>query len=92
MKIVLDINVLISGLINPKGVPAKILNLMLNEKIIVLYDNRILSEYETVLCRRKFKFKKEIIDPLINFIKHEGIFIAADPQKTKFKDKMIKCF
>ena len=57
MKIVLDTNVLVSGLINPKGVPAKILNLMLNEKIIVLYDNRILREYETVLSRRKFRFE-----------------------------------
>jgi putative PIN family toxin of toxin-antitoxin system len=92
MKIVLDTNVLVSGLINPKGVPAKILNLMLNEKIIVLYDNRILREYETVLSRRKFKFKKEITDPLIDFIKHGGSFIAADPLKIKFKDEDDKMF
>jgi len=92
MKIVLDTNVLVSGLINPKGVPAKILNLMLNGKIIILYDNRILSEYETVLSRRKFKFKKEIIDPLIDFIKHEGSFIAADPLQVIFKDEDDKMF
>jgi putative PIN family toxin of toxin-antitoxin system len=92
MKIVLDTNVLVSGLINPKGVPAKILNLILNEKIIVLYDNRIIREYETVLSRRKFRFEKEIIEPLIDFIKHEGSFIAADPLKIKFEDEDDKMF
>ena len=92
MKIVLDTNVLVSGLINPKGVPAKILNLILNEKIIVLYDNRIIREYETVLSRRKFRFEKEIIEPLIDFIKHEGRFIAADPLRIKFKDEDDKMF
>jgi len=92
MKIVLDTNVVVSGLINPKGVPAKILNLMLNEKIIVLYDNRILKEYETVLSRRKFRFEKEIIEPLIDFIKHEGRFIAVDLLKNKFKDEDDKMF
>jgi len=92
MKIVLDTNVLVSGLINPKGLPANILNLILNEKIIVLYDNRILREYEAVLSLRKFRFKKEIIEPLIDFIKHEGSFIAAEPLKIKFKDEDDKMF
>ena len=92
MKIVLDTNVLVSGLINPKGVPASILNLILNEKIIVLYDNRIIGEYVTLLNRRKFKFEKEIIEPLIDFIKHEGSFIAADPLKIKFEDEDDKMF
>ncbi len=92
MKIVLDTNVLVSGLINPKGVPAKILNLILNEQILVLYDNRILREYETVLSRRKFRFEKEIIEPLIDFIKNEGSFIVANPLNIVFKDEDDKMF
>ena len=31
MKVVLDTNVLISGLINPEGTPAQVVNLFLNE-------------------------------------------------------------
>ena len=53
MKIVLDTNVLVSSLLNPDGSPAKILNLILSEKIILLYDNRILNEYYDVLKREK---------------------------------------
>lgn len=92
MKIVLDTNVLISGLINPTGVPAKILNLILNQNIIVLYDTRIIKEYVDVLKRRKFGFTKESIDPLLDFIKHEGCFVAAEPLTLSFKDEDDKMF
>ena len=84
MKIVLDTNVLISSLINPNGIPAKILNLILSQKIILLYDNRILNEYYNVLRRDKFQFSDELILPLMDFIKHEGIYINAVPLKKEF--------
>jgi len=57
-----------------------------------LYDNRILREYETVLSRRKFRFEKEIIEPLIDFIKNEGSFIVANPLNIVFKDEDDKMF
>jgi putative PIN family toxin of toxin-antitoxin system len=86
MKIVLDTNVLVSGLINPNGIPAQILNLILNEELIVLYDSRIIEEYELVLSRKKFGFEKEMIDPLLDYIKNVGIFIVAEPIKIAFPD------
>ena len=92
MKIVLNTNVFVSGLINPGGIPAKILNLILNKRLIVLYDNRIIREYATVLSRRKFGFEKEIIEPLIDFIKHEGRFITANPLRIRFEDEDDKMF
>ena len=92
MKVVLDTNVLISGLINPNGMPAKIINLLINQKMILFYDNRILEEYEDVLHRDKFKFTDDIINPLLNFIKSEGQFVAADPLSTVFKDENDKMF
>ncbi len=92
MKVVLDTNVLVSALINPKGMPAKILNLILNEKLTILYDNRIMGEYREVLSRKKFNFSHEMIEPLINFIKYEGEFIASEPLKTHFSDEDDKMF
>ncbi len=92
MKIVLDTNVLISSLLNPNGVPAKILNLILSQKIILLFDNRILNEYYNVLKRDKFKFSDELILPLIDFMKHEGTYINAIPLKEKFTDEDDKKF
>ncbi len=92
MKIVLDTNVLVSALINPKGMPAKILNLILNGRLTILYDNRIMGEYRVVLSRKKFNFSHEMIEPLIDFIKYEGEFIASEPLKTHFVDEDDKMF
>ena len=58
MKVVPDTNVIISGLINVDGTPAQIVNLLINGRITLLYDGRILQEYAEVLNRKKFGFKK----------------------------------
>ena len=83
MRIVLDTNVLVSGLLNADGPPAQILNLILNKHITVLYDNRILLEYIEVSRRKKFDFKQEWIDTIIEFIKIEGEYITAVPSDEK---------
>jgi uncharacterized protein len=92
MKIVLDTNVLVSGLLNPDGNPAIILSLIINGKIKILYDNRIVSEYIDVLNRKKFGFKPAWIKPIIDFIQNEGEFIAANPISKIFNDEDDKKF
>ena len=92
MNIVLDTNVIVSAFINPDGIPAQIFNLTFSGKIILLYDNRILSEYEEVLKREKFAFENEWINIIIDFIKSEGEFIASEPQSCKFEDEEDKKF
>lgn len=92
MNVVLDTNVLISALINPEGVPAQVLNLVVNGKLVLLYDNRIIKEYTDVLSRKKFGFSLELILPLIDFIQNDGIFITAEPQKKQFIYKDDKKF
>jgi len=92
MKVVVDTNVIISALLIPEGNPAKIISLILNEKIKILYDNRIIFEYSDVLSRKEFNFPKEIINDLINYFKHEGEFINSDYEKIKFIDEEDKKF
>ena len=92
MKVVLDTNVLVSGLINPDGFPSKVINLLLNGKIVILYDNRIIEEYSNVLRRKKFMFKNEWIEPLLDYIKNTGEYVAADPITNKFQDEEDKKF
>lgn len=92
MNIVLDTNVIISGLLNPKGLPGKIINLLLAEKITLLFDNRIIEEYYNVLIRKKFGLSRNIVDPLIDYIKSEGDFVVAEPIHLKFEDEDDKKF
>jgi putative PIN family toxin of toxin-antitoxin system len=92
MKVVLDTNVLISGLINVEGIPAQILNLLINGRLTLFYDSRILREYEEVLARKKFGFKKSAIAPLLDYIKAEGEYVTAEPSKKAFTDKDDRMF
>ena len=92
MKVVVDTNVIVSGLINVDGAPAQIVNLLLNGRLTLLYDSRILREYEEVLNRKKFGFKKNTIDPILDYIKNEGEYVTAEPTSKKFIDKDDKMF
>ena len=84
--VVVDTNVLVSGLINPGGSPAKILNMILNGEIIILHDSRIIEEYRKVLMRDKFGFPEEDVNNLVEFLFHEGIQVTPSPVKHKFTD------
>ena len=56
MKIVLDTNVLISGLLTPFGSSGEILRIMFSGELALCLDARILAEYKDVLHRPKFKW------------------------------------
>jgi putative PIN family toxin of toxin-antitoxin system len=60
VKIVLDTNTIVSGLIQPLGNPAKVLRLALAGAVQVCHEKRILAEYAGVLARPRFKF-----DPML---------------------------
>ena len=87
MKVVLDTNVIVSGLINLEGAPAQIVNLLLNGRVTVLYDSRILREYTEVLNRKKFGFTRSALDPILDYIKNEGEYVTAEPTRNRFVDK-----
>ena len=86
MKIVLDTNVLVSGLLTPFGSSGEIVRMVFSGEILLYIDARILSEYEDVLHRPKFSFNKDHIGILLNFIKQYGQFIASSPLKNRLPD------
>ena len=72
--------------------PARTIALLLNGKLTLLFDNRILMEYEEVLCRRKFGFTRSLISPLLDYIETQGDFVAAEPVRESFTDSDDKMF
>ena len=86
MKIVLDTNVLISGLLTPFGPSGKIVRMVSAGELILYIDARILSEYNEVLHRPKFKFDKDHISILLDFIKQYGQFVSSLPLKNHLPD------
>lgn len=92
MKIVLDTNVIVSALLCPQSLPAKILGLVLNGTIGIVYDNNVLMEYIDVLNRDKFKINRETIKVVLDFITNDGEYIISMPQNIKFADEDDKIF
>lgn len=86
MNLVLDTNVLVSGILNPHGVPGQVINLFLRKDIILLVDERIMHEYHEVLSREKFGLNPGDILALMDFIRHEGIHVTAKPLSIKLDD------
>lgn len=72
MRVVIDTNVLVSGVINPHGPPGRIVDAALAEAFTVLYDDRIMSEYRAVLRRPAFGFLRADVDALLHFIEVAG--------------------
>jgi putative PIN family toxin of toxin-antitoxin system len=65
VRIVLDTNVVVSGLLTVYGPPARIIDLVSSGDIALVVDDRILSEYEDVLVRPRFKFESWEIEAFL---------------------------
>jgi putative PIN family toxin of toxin-antitoxin system len=86
MRAVIDTNVLVSGLINPRGAPGRIVDLLLVGAFTALYDDRVLSEYRAVLTRPIFGFRVADIDTLIDTLERDGEAVAAAVWAGAFPD------
>jgi len=79
MRIVLDTNVLVSGLHNPNGAPGRIVDLILGAHIQVLYDDRILAEYLNVLARPQLAIEPSLAQAVVGNIRLSGEQVIALP-------------
>ncbi len=86
MKIVLDTNVLVAGLLSPFGPCAQIVRMVSSGDLTLCLDARILSEYEEVLHRPKFGFRTDRIAALLDYLEHSGIIVAAAPLSDSLPD------
>ncbi|MBM3888365.1 MAG: putative toxin-antitoxin system toxin component, PIN family [Verrucomicrobia bacterium] len=75
MKIVLDTNVLVSGLLKRDGNPAQVVALVLGGAIQVCHDARILAEYTEVLHRPRFKFNPHHVRAVLSKIRADGLSV-----------------
>jgi len=89
MKIVLDTNVLVSGLINANGFPGRIVDLVRNNILQLVIDSRIMEEYSDVLNRDKFKsyFSKYDVEIFLDFIWHTSYHTISSILISDFPDK-----
>src|SRR5215469_12358110 len=86
MRVVIDTNVMVSGVLNPHGPPGRIVNALLSETVTVLHDDRILSEYREVLLRPTFRFPLADVEVLLDFVESAGEHVSAQPLSLVLPD------
>jgi uncharacterized protein len=92
MIVVIDTNVIVSGILHPYGKPAAILRLVAAGKIQSAYDLRITAEYRSVLRRPHFNFSKEQIEAFMTQVEQDGVLVSADPLPFKLPDQSDEPF
>ena len=86
MRLVVDTNVLVSGLLSPHGGPGTIVGLIVAGRVRLCADGRILAEYTDVLRRPKFSFPEETISALLELVRSSAELISSAPLPIRLPD------
>ena len=86
MTLVLDTNVLVSGLLSPFGPPGEIVRLVTSAAVRLCYDARILGEYRQGLQRPAFPFGRSRIEVLLDQIRADGHLVVPHPLAEPLPD------
>ena len=79
MRVVIDTNVLVSGLLSPAGPPGWIVEAVLAGELEFALDMAIRQEYEEVLRRKEFRFSSETVDGFLSAVDQFSFQVAAAP-------------
>ena len=86
MIVVVDTNVLVSGLLSAHGPPARVIDLLTTGDLQAAYDDRIAAEYRQVLARPRFGFQPEAVAHLLDYLFAEGLPLVAPPRPATLPD------
>ncbi len=86
MRWLLDTNVVVSALLKPLSVPARLLDLALSGHIEVVVSNELLAEYREVLLRPKFRFSEGDVDAVLELMRSRAISVVPVPQPVTTPD------
>ncbi len=91
---VIDTNIFVSALIthNSNASTARVLENLLLHRIIPLYNDDIIKEYDEVLHRAKFKLSEEQISTIIEHVKENGIDSSRFPYDGNMPDEDDRVF
>ena len=77
---VIDTNVVVSGLLSANGPCARVLDAVMEGRVKLVYDARILAEYRDVLCRPRLKLKPAQV---VHFLEALGGQMSVVPERLK---------
>jgi putative PIN family toxin of toxin-antitoxin system len=87
MKIVLDTNVLVSGLLTPFGTCGQIVRMLTSGEVVLCVDARILLKYDQVLRRPKFTIDPQKVDAVMEYIQNASEIHGTTPLRGYLPDR-----
>jgi putative PIN family toxin of toxin-antitoxin system len=88
MRVVLDTNVLVSGVLRPRSVPARVLSLIHEARIRPVVDIRILEEYRDVLARPRLGISAAIATEMLQTFAEIAEHITVTPEAVERFDQL----
>ena len=92
IRIVLDTNVLVAGLLSEKGPPGQIVDSILAGEIEVACDTRILAEYRDVLARPKLLIDQKEAEHVLQQIQHSACWCRLGRGRSRSQMPTMKLF
>lgn len=92
MKIVVDTNVLVAGLLTPWGVCGQVVRLLTSGTISLCVDARILLEYEDVLHRPRFAIDARKADIVLEYVRKAATVYPTAPLAHRLPDPDDEAF
>jgi putative PIN family toxin of toxin-antitoxin system len=92
LRVILDTNVVVSGLLSEIGPPGLIVDLLTAGEIAAVYDARILAEYREVLVRPRLRLPVAAIDSFLAYLERRGLAVVAPPWPHRLTDEADETF
>ena len=92
MTVVVDTNVIVSGLLSPLGAPGEVVRLAASGELQLCYDSRLIAEYRAVLARPRFRFDQEYVEALLDQLQNRGSLVTTKPLGGTFPDTDDRAF
>ena len=86
MKVVLDTNVLVSGMMTSEGTCAIILDLLSDDRLIAAIDGRMMNEYRRVCAEPRLHLDAEAVRDFLHFLNDCAENVTAMPLDADLPD------
>ena len=86
MNVVLDTNVLVSGLLTRTGPCATILDLVVDGRLTAVFDNRMMAEYRQVCAEPRLRLDPAAVQEVLRFLNDDADSVTAMPLNLDLPD------
>ena len=84
LRIAIDTNVIVSGILSRKGAPAELLNAWRERRFLMLTSSAIIAELRAVLqyphIRKKYTLSDNEIEQTITLLEHDALLVTGEAE------------